>query len=102
MDVRGAFGEDAVSRHRLVSADCVEKVALSLYLGQSLVIRQRDSTQHDGTVIEWYRLFYSLNLEDHIPKNHLLRSIDRCIDLNDLRHYLTKFYSPIARPSIDT
>jgi len=47
------------------------------------------------------RLFYSFNLEDHIPANHLLRSIDRCLDLSDLRHYLADFYSPIGRPSID-
>lgn len=47
------------------------------------------------------RLFYSFNIEDHIPANHLLRSIDRCFDLNDLRHYLADFYSPIGRPSID-
>ena len=25
------------------------------------------------------RLFYSFNIEDHIPANHLLRSIDRCL-----------------------
>lgn len=47
------------------------------------------------------RLFYSFNIEDHIPANHLLRSIDRCFDLSDLRHYLADFYSPIGRPSID-
>ncbi len=47
------------------------------------------------------RLFYSFNLEDHIPANHLLRSIDRCLDLSDLLHYLADFYSPIGRPSID-
>ena len=47
------------------------------------------------------RLFYSFSLEDHIPANHLLRSIDRCLDLSDLRHYLSDFYSPIGRPSID-
>jgi transposase len=48
------------------------------------------------------RLFYSFNLEDHIPANHLLRSIDQCLDLSDLRHYLADFYSPIGRPSIDS
>jgi len=47
------------------------------------------------------RLFYSFNLEDHIPANHLLRSIDQCLDLSDLRHNLAHFYSPIGRPSID-
>ena len=47
------------------------------------------------------RLFYSFNLDDHIPANHLLRSIDQCLDLSDLRHHLADFYSPIGRPSID-
>lgn len=42
------------------------------------------------------RLFYSFNLEDHIPTNHLLHSIDQCLDLSDLRHYLADFYSPIG------
>jgi transposase len=47
------------------------------------------------------RRFYSFNIEAHIPTNHLLRSIDQCLDLSDLRHYLADFYSPIGRPSID-
>ena len=47
------------------------------------------------------RLFYSFNLEDHVPPKHLLRSIDQCFDLSDPRAYLTDFYSPIGRPSID-
>ena len=46
------------------------------------------------------RLFYSFNIEDQIPANHLLHNIDRCLDLSDLRHYLAEFYSPIRRPSI--
>ena len=46
------------------------------------------------------RLFYSFNLESHIPATHVLRSIDRCLDLSDLRHYLADFYSPIGRTSI--
>lgn len=25
------------------------------------------------------RLFYSFNLEDHVPAQHLLRSIDQCL-----------------------
>lgn len=47
------------------------------------------------------RLFYSFNLEDHVPRSHLLRGIDRCLDLSDLRQYLKDFYSPVGRPSID-
>ncbi len=27
------------------------------------------------------RLFYSFNLDDHVPADHLLRSIDRYLDL---------------------
>ncbi|SUD38609.1 transposase [Ectopseudomonas mendocina] len=47
------------------------------------------------------RLFYSFNLEDHISPQHLLRSIDQCLDLSDLRAHLADFYRPIGRPSID-
>lgn len=47
------------------------------------------------------RLLYSFNIEDHIPANHLLCNIDRCLDLSNLCYYLADFYSPIGRPSID-
>jgi len=47
------------------------------------------------------RLFYSFNLEDHGPQNHLLRGIDRCLDFGGLREHLAVHYSPIGRPSID-
>ena len=30
-------------------------------------------------------LFYSFNLERHVPGDHLLRSIDRFVDLSDIR-----------------
>jgi transposase len=47
------------------------------------------------------RLFYSFNLDDHVPRSHLLRGIDRFFDLGDLRHHLAPFYSHTGRPSID-
>ena len=47
------------------------------------------------------RLFYSFNLDDHIPSNHLLRGVDRFLDLNQLREHLSPFYSHTGRPSID-
>jgi transposase len=47
------------------------------------------------------RLFYSFNLDEHIPADHLLRGIDRYLDLGDLRGYLAPFYSHTGRPSID-
>lgn len=47
------------------------------------------------------RLFYSFNLDDHVPREHLLRGIDRYFDLGDLREQLAPFYSHTGRPSID-
>ncbi|MGH8611543.1 MAG: transposase [Gammaproteobacteria bacterium] len=47
------------------------------------------------------RLFYSFNLEDHVPPDHLLRGIDRFLDLGELRKHLAPFYSHTGRPSID-
>jgi transposase len=47
------------------------------------------------------RLFYSFNLDDHVPRGHLLRGIDRFFDLGELRHHLAPFYSHTGRPSID-
>jgi len=46
-------------------------------------------------------LFYEFSLEGHVPQNHLLRSIERFVDLNDTRQYLAEFYSHTGRPSID-
>ena len=36
-------------------------------------------------------LFYEFSLEDHVPHNHLLRSIDRFVDLSGIRAYLADF-----------
>jgi transposase len=47
------------------------------------------------------KLFYSFNLDDHVPREHLLRGIDHFLDLRDLRQHLAPFYSPMGRPSID-
>jgi len=46
-------------------------------------------------------LFYEFSLEDHVPADHLLRSIDRFVDLSSIRAYLRPFYSSTGRPSID-
>ena len=46
-------------------------------------------------------LFYRFRLEDHVPADHLLRTIDRFVDLSDLRGYLASFFSSTGRPSID-
>src|SRR5215468_10316858 len=46
-------------------------------------------------------LFYGFSLERHVPDNHLLRKIDRFVDLSELRAYLGPYYSDVGRPSID-
>jgi transposase len=46
-------------------------------------------------------LFYEFSLERHVPADHLLRSIDRFVDLSSIREYLRPFYSETGRPSID-
>lgn len=47
------------------------------------------------------QLFYSFNLDSHVPSDHLLRRIDRFLDLSDLRRHLAPFYSHTGRPSVD-
>jgi transposase len=46
-------------------------------------------------------LFYEFSLEQHVPADHLLRSIDRFVDLSGIRKHLRPFYSEVGRPSID-
>jgi transposase len=47
------------------------------------------------------QLFYAFNLEHHVPQDHLLRGIERFLDLHDLRQNLTEYYSHTGRPSVD-
>jgi transposase len=51
--------------------------------------------------VEQAALFYEFSLEGHVPADHLLRSIDRFVDLQEIRQELAPFYSSIGRPSID-
>src|ERR1700760_499633 len=51
--------------------------------------------------VEQAALFYEFSLERHVPADHLLRSIDRFVDLQEIRKDLAPFYSNIGRPSID-
>ena len=51
--------------------------------------------------VEQAALFYEFSLERHVPGDHLLRSIDRFVELGELRRDLAPFYSTLGRPSID-
>ena len=47
-------------------------------------------------------LFYGFSLERHVPDGHLLRKIDRFVDLSDVRAHLEPYYRcEVGRPSID-
>ena len=51
--------------------------------------------------VEQAALFYEFSLDKHIPADHLLRSIDRFVELGGVRRELTPFYSSTGRPSVD-
>jgi hypothetical protein len=38
------------------------------------------------------QLFYSFNLDEVVPEDHLLRHIDRFLDFSDLRQHLAAYY----------
>ena len=47
------------------------------------------------------RLFYDFCLDEHVPSDHLLRGVDRHLELDELRQLLKPFYSQMGRPSVD-
>ena len=47
------------------------------------------------------RFFYDFCLEEQVPLDHLLRQIDRLLDLGTVRRQLKPFYSHMGRPSVD-
>jgi transposase len=42
-----------------------------------------------------------INLEEFVPQDHLLRAVDRYLDLTDFRTHLVSFHSHTGRPSVD-
>jgi len=45
--------------------------------------------------------FYGFSLERHVQSDHLMRKIDRFVDLSEVRAHLEPHYSEVGRPSID-
>jgi hypothetical protein len=43
-------------------------------------------------------LFYGFSLERHVPDDHMLRKIDRFVDLSEVRRHLEPYYSETVRP----
>lgn len=54
-----------------------------------------------GTQTAPAQLSYDFDLERHVPSGHMLREIDRFLDVNGMREGLRHFYSYLGRPSID-
>jgi hypothetical protein len=46
-------------------------------------------------------LFCGFSLERHVPGDHLLRKIDRFVDLSGVRAHLEPYHSDVGQPSID-
>jgi hypothetical protein len=50
-------------------------------------------------------LFYSFSLEQHVPADHMARSIDRFVDLSEVRKHLKPLYMlnapSVRRPRAD-
>ncbi len=47
------------------------------------------------------QLFYSFNLDEAVPVDHLVRKIEAVLDLSWVHGELAAYYSPLGRPSID-
>jgi transposase len=82
--------------------DFIEKVACR---ADSLLIQfsQRiGGSRYDGrAAVMQEALFYGFSLERHVPSDHLVRRIDRFVDLSEVRAHLEPYYSEVGRPSID-
>ena len=46
-------------------------------------------------------LFYKVSVERHVPADPMLRSVDRFVDLGDVRAEVAPFHSSTGRPSVD-
>lgn len=54
-----------------------------------------------GTQATPERLFYDFCPNDHVPADHLLRRIDRLLELGSVYGGPARYYSSIGRPWID-
>lgn len=50
-----------------------------------------------GRTVVQEALFYSFSIENHVPADHLLRSIDRLVDLDGIREKAKAAYAEIVR-----
>jgi transposase len=84
-------------------ADCVEKGRLASVTSELIHFfgDVGDGPMMGERTVMQEALFYGFSLEQHVPTDHLLRSIDRFVDLSGVRQHLRPYYSETGRPSID-
>jgi transposase len=70
-------------------------------VADSLLLVRGDSAMMGERRVMQEALFYGFSLERHVPDDHLLRKIDRFVDLSEVRAHLGPYYSDVGRPSID-
>lgn len=46
-------------------------------------------------------LFVLISLNEYVPEDHLLRAVERYLDLSEFRESLVQSYSHTGRPSVD-
>jgi hypothetical protein len=87
---------------RPLSTNCVEKLRLIAALGaDSLLLGAGDSVDDGRTAGDARGTVLWLQSGARVPDNHLLREIDRFVDLSEVRAHLGPYYSDVGRPSID-
>jgi transposase len=62
---------------------------------------QGGSGDDGSSQVPQQQLFYEFSLEAMMPRDHLLRAMDRFIDLSCVRSLLALTYSSTGRPSVD-
>ena len=85
---------DGVEKGSLVLCHCIS------YNYTKATLR-RPSHAMMGNRMQTTAMFQYFCLDDWVPADHLLRAVDRHIDLRPIREQLRPLYSEIGRPSID-
>jgi transposase len=70
-------------------------------VADSLLLGAGDSAADGRAAGDAGGVALGLQLERHVPDSHLLRKIDRFVDLTGPRAHLEPYYSEMGRPSID-
>jgi transposase len=83
--------------------DCVAKLPLRrLTIRDSVDGEASAGAAHDGRREDGQgQFFYSFDLDKVVPPDHLVRQIDRLLDLSWVHKELAPYYSHTGRPSID-